>query len=253
MTTDGSRVVMVTGAARGIGRAIASAFARNGDTVCVTDILTDDLHRTAAELSARSYLLDVADGLAVHDQVRQIEQDRGTIDVLINNAGVMSRYSVADMSEAEWERVMDINAKGVFNCSHAVILGMRRRGRGWIVNIGSIWASHAWPNRSAYAASKAAVERFTRCLALEVAADGILVNAISPGIMASEMTRRIVEDEAFRAAFMPKVALRVGDPEQHIAGAFPYFAGGRVHEWRGRRGSTAATTNTPTYNTPRGL
>ncbi|MHB8587952.1 MAG: SDR family NAD(P)-dependent oxidoreductase [Candidatus Dormibacteraceae bacterium] len=214
-----SRVVMVTGAARGIGRAIASRFVNNGDKVCATDILEDTLRETAAVIGAQSYPLDVTDGSAVKRCVRQIEADCGDIDVLVNNAGVMSRYSVEEMSEAEWDRVMDINAKGVFNCCHEVIPGMRLRGRGWIINIGSIWAAHAWPSRSVYAASKAAVEQFTRCFALEVAPDGILVNGISPGIMATEMTRRIVEDDVFRAAFMTKVALgSVGQPEEHIAG-----------------------------------
>jgi 3-oxoacyl-[acyl-carrier protein] reductase len=210
---------MVTGAARGLGLAIASAFARNGDTLCLVDVLTDPLGATAAGLGARGYQCDVASGSQVRECVRRIEHDVGGIDVLVNNAGVMSRDSVEDMTEEEWDRVMNINAKGVFNCSHEVVRGMRERGGGWIINIGSIWAGHAWPNRSVYAASKAAVEQFTRCFALEVAANGILVNAISPGIMASDMTKRIVEDAAFRAAFMTKVALgTVGDPAQHIAG-----------------------------------
>ena len=218
------RVVLVTGAARGIGAAIASAFARHGDTVCLADVLANEVTETAASLGGNGYELDVADADAFGDCVRRVEKEIGPIDVLINNAGVMSRSSVEETTEAEWDRVMGINAKGVFNGCHAVIPHMSRRRRGWIINIGSIWASHAWPNRSVYAASKAAVEQFTRCFALEAASHGVLVNAISPGIMASEMTKRIVEDEAFRKAFMTRVALgTIGQPIAHVSGLALYL------------------------------
>ncbi len=213
------RVVFVTGAARGIGRAIAAAFAEAGDLVVISDMLTDEVVATGRELSCPAYQLDVRDAASVARCAGDVDSTHGPIDVLVNNAGVMSRLSVEETGREEWDRVVDTNLGGVFNCSHAVVGGMRQRRRGWIINVGSIWAGHAWPNRAAYSASKAAVEQFTRCFALEVAPDGVLVNAISPGIMASDMTRRVVDDPAFRAAFMTKVALgTVGDPVAHLAG-----------------------------------
>ena len=216
---------MITGAARGIGRAIAGAFRRSGDAVCVTDVDAGALGETAAALGAAAYPLDVADFASVHRCVAQIERDAGPIDVLINNAGVMSRFPIEDMPESEWDRVMAVNLKGVFNCCHAVVGSMRKRRRGHIINIGSIWAGHAWPNRAAYAASKAAVEQFTRCFALEVAPDGVLVNAISPGIMATDMTKSVVGDQKFRDTFMSRVSLGVvGDPADHLAGVALFLA-----------------------------
>lgn len=212
------RVVVVTGGARGIGRAIAEAFCREGNTVVVTDVLRSEAEKTAAEIGAVSYAMDVRQSREVQMQLRLIAEQCGPIDVLVNNAGVMSRTSVADTDEPEWERVIATNLSGVFNCSHAVIAAMCERRRGWIVNVGSIWAGHVWPNRAAYSASKAGVEQFTRVLAAEVADQGVRVNAVSPGIMASEMTAGVVEDGAFQATFMPRVATgRVGDPRKHLA------------------------------------
>lgn len=222
---DKGRLVVVTGGARGIGRAIASAFLEHGDRVCLTDILSDQLAATASELGCVESPMDVADPNSVQENMVAIERNHGSIEVLVNNAGVMSRDSVEETSFAEWSRVVGVNLNGVFNCCHAVIPFMRSRGSGRIINLGSIWAGHAWPNRAAYSASKAAVEQFTRCFALEVAPYGVLVNAISPGIMATEMTRRVVDDQEFRAAFMTKVATGiVGDPKRHLAGLAVFLA-----------------------------
>jgi 3-oxoacyl-[acyl-carrier protein] reductase len=222
---SGRRTVLVTGGARGIGRAIAAAFVRAGELVIIGDILEDEARTTGSALGCLAYVLDVRSSTMVEQQITAIESEHGGIDVLVNNAGVMSRLSVAETPREEWDRIIDTNLDGVFTCCHAVIAGMLKRRRGWIINIGSIWSTHAWPNRAAYAASKAAIEQFTRCFALEVAPSGVLVNSISPGIMLSDMTKHVVDDEKFRASFMPRVSTgRVGDPDAHLADLAVFLA-----------------------------
>jgi NAD(P)-dependent dehydrogenase (short-subunit alcohol dehydrogenase family) len=216
--TNDHKTVVITGGGRGIGKAIASRFHDRGDTIVLIDREPEALEEAGAAFGASTYLLDVGDFEAVHRATAAIEADVGPVDVLVNNAGVMHRNPILNTSEGEWDAVFDSNIKSVFNWCHALGGAMAERGQGWIVNIGSIWATHAWPERTVYAASKAAVEQFTRCFALELAPRGVFVNAIAPGIMESAMTAGVVEDPAFRASFLPRVALgTVGQPEEHLA------------------------------------
>lgn len=216
----GSRVVLVTGAARGIGLSIARAFRDNGDAVVATDVAA-----LPADEGFHACRLDVTSEAEVEATFAKVEAELGPVEVLVNNAGVMSRTAVSDTPVDEWDRVISTNLKSVFLCSRRALPAMAQAGAGVIINIGSIWATHAWPERAAYAASKAAVEQFTRCLALEVAPLGIRVNAISPGIMATSMTERVVDDPLFKASFMPRVALgTVGVPAEHLAGIAVFLA-----------------------------
>lgn len=219
------RHVVVTGGARGIGRAIADAFAAEGDRISLIDILGEELDTSAKQLGASFARLDVSDSTAVKAGIARLEAETGPVDVLLNVAGVMSRHTVEETDETEWDRVMGVNVKGVFNTSHAVIGGMRTRQRGTIINVGSLFARQAWAKRAAYCASKAAVTQFTRCLALEAAPDKVYAHVLSPGIMASEMTRPSLELEAFHQSFMTRVTSgHVGEPSRDIAGVAVFLA-----------------------------
>jgi NAD(P)-dependent dehydrogenase (short-subunit alcohol dehydrogenase family) len=223
--SDSARVVVVTGAANGIGREVALGFHRDGDAVVAVDIDAAGLDILAAETSMQTRVLDVVDHTAVHRVFDAIGADHGPVNVLVNNAGVMARSSVVDTTEEEWDRVMAINVKGVFNCCHAAAPAMVKEERGWMINVGSIWAKHAWPERVVYSASKAAVEQFTRAFALEMAPHNVHVNAVSPGIMASAMTAGVVDDPDFRSRFMPRVALgEVGRPAEHLVDVIRFLA-----------------------------
>ncbi|HEX4035659.1 MAG TPA: SDR family oxidoreductase [Solirubrobacteraceae bacterium] len=211
-------MVVVTGAAQGIGRDIAAAFSANGDNVVLLDHSGDAVEAAAAQMGARAYEVDVRDYDAVARCAGEVSAAVGNADVLVNNAGIMSRTSVLTTAPEEWRAVLETNVSGVFNCVSAFVPSMVERGQGWVVNIGSIWAGHVWPDRAAYSASKAAVEQFTRCFAVEVAPHGVRVNAISPGLMQTEMTAAVVQDAAFQATFMPRLGLRAaGIPSEHLA------------------------------------
>lgn len=203
-------VSVITGGAGGIGAAIANGLAARGDHVVVID--------TAPSASAYPAIsADVRDAEAIGAALDQIEQQHGPIGALVNCAGVMSREAALATTEPEWSRVIGINLTGTYVCSVEVARRMLPRRQGWIVNIGSIWAQRVWPMRAAYSASKAGVEQFTRCLAVELAADGIRVNCISPGIMDTPFTAAVMRDQAFQQSFMPRVALHeAGNPSRDL-------------------------------------
>ncbi len=184
------RVVLVTGAARGIGRGIAEAFAAAGDRVVVADHDGDEADRVAGALRAAgadalAVRVDVRDAAAVGAMVAGAVERFGRIDVLVNNAGVYPNTPVLEMAEAEWDAVFDTNAKGAFLVSQAVAAAMVARGGGGrIVNISSGAAVLGRPGAAHYCASKAAVDMFTKVLAIELAPHGILVTAVAPGLIA---------------------------------------------------------------------
>lgn len=205
-------VSVVTGGAGGIGGAIADGLAARGDQVVVIDV-------TGRETAYPAVPADVRDPVAIGAALDEIEQQHGPIGALVNCAGVMSRESALATSEQEWSRVVGINLTGTYVCSVEAARRMVPRSRGWILNIGSIWAQRVWPMRAAYSASKAGVEQFTRCLAIELASQGIHVNCISPGIMDTPFTAAVMRDEAFQQSFMSRVALHeAGDPRRDLVG-----------------------------------
>lgn len=203
-------VSVITGGAGGIGAAIADGLAARGDHVVVID--------SAAPGSAYPAIAaDVRDAGAIGAALDQIEQHHGPVGVLVNCAGVMSREAALATTEPEWSRVIGVNLTGTYVCSVEVARRMLPRRRGWIVNIGSIWAQRVWPMRAAYSASKAGVEQFTRCLAVELASEGIRVNCISPGIMDTPFTATVMRDQAFQQSFMSRVALhKAGNPRRNL-------------------------------------
>jgi 3-oxoacyl-[acyl-carrier protein] reductase len=186
---------LVTGGARGIGREIALAFAREGADVCIIDLRIEQARATAAEIAAlgvRALALaaDVSLERQITQAVSEAERELGEIDVLVNNAGIIDTAQVAEMPTEMWDR--------------AVLPGMTRRGDGRIINISSQLAHKGAPNMAHYVATKSAIIGFTRSLAREVCADGILVNAICPGAVATELGGDIPSDlQALRLSQIP--------------------------------------------------
>ena len=177
------RVAIVTGAAAGIGAAIARAFVAEGARVVVADRDLAAATRTAAAIGDAAFAFDVdVTQEALVQALAQAARSRfGRIDILVNNAGIMRKAFVKDMTEALWDAVVDVNLKATFLCSKAVLPAMIEARRGRIINIASIAAKVGEPTASAYSAAKWGVLGFTRSLALEVAQHDILVNAICPG------------------------------------------------------------------------
>jgi NAD(P)-dependent dehydrogenase (short-subunit alcohol dehydrogenase family) len=199
------RVVAVTGGVQGIGAAIAEAFEANGDVVAVIDI--DE---------RAPYPCDVADRDVVEETFAKITSDHGPVDVLINNAGINPVGPSEDFPELLWRRCFDVIANGTFYCSQVAAQDMLRRGSGSIVNITSINATEAFPERLAYCASKAAVNMMTQVLAIEWASRGIRVNAVAPGVVRTPLTERLIGsgiiDEAFYVDRIP--VGRLGSPDE---------------------------------------
>jgi len=184
-----NKVALVTGAGRGIGRAIALILARAGVHVAVHHSRSQEgareVARQAAALGVRSVTIqgDMADVGQVRDVVRLAEDALGGLDILVNNAGVFSTTPVFDVDEALWDRVLDTNLKGPFFCAQAAARGMLERGGGVIINLGSWVARLSLPLGALYASTKAAMETLTRAWSAEFADSGIRVNAVSPGVI----------------------------------------------------------------------
>ncbi|MGP3723100.1 SDR family NAD(P)-dependent oxidoreductase [Cereibacter sphaeroides] len=227
-----TKTAVVTGAARGIGRALAVGLAEAGYDVAVTDLASqaDGLAETRALIEAagrRAFVetVDVSDRAAVFAAMARLEEAAGGIDVLVNNAGILKPARLEDLSEADWDAHMDVNVKGVLSCCQAVLPGMRARKAGRIVNIASIAGRQGVPTQGHYAATKAAVITLTRVLAQEAGMDGITVNAICPGIILTEMGKNnLGSDEAIRHWEEVAALKRLGAPED-IVGPVLFFAG----------------------------
>ena len=236
-----NKLAIVTGAARGIGRAIALKLAGLGYDLAVVDLLEPELRQTVqmiqtSGVTASSFVLDVSDYAAVRRCVDDIVRRHGRIDVLVNNAAMLQPHRLADTSEAEWDRGMAVNLKSVFSFSQAVAPRMLEADGGRIVNISSIAAntggSQQAASRFAYAAAKAGVLGLTRSLARELAPK-ILVNAVCPGSILTERTRAAFEGHLDRIARTTPLG-RVGTPEDiavvvaFLATAEPLFMTGEV-------------------------
>lgn len=193
--------VVVTGASRGIGRAIAVGLGNKSGTVaCIYKEQRELASETVAEIAqkggrALAVQADVSDPEAVSRAFADITAELGEVDILINNAGVDYYGLLQDMSFSDWRNVFSVNVDGMFLCTRAVLPDMIRKKQGVIINMSSIWGSHPAAMECAYAASKGAVEAFTRSLAAEVAACGIRVNALAPGVVETEMMRCLSEDD----------------------------------------------------------
>jgi len=189
-----NHIALVTGAGRGIGQGIALALARAGADVAVADLDFEIARETAAQIEQngrRSVALkvDVADPHSVDAMINDTRDALGPLDITVNNAGVISIKSIDELTLDDWDRLMQINARGVFLCTQAALRVMRPRGFGRIINIASIAGKVGFPDLSHYSASKFAVIGFTNAVAKEVAPEGITVNALCPGIVGTGMWR----------------------------------------------------------------
>lgn len=213
-----NRIAIVTGAGQGIGKAIALRLAKEGAKVAVTDVSGKEVE-TAKEIKdlggeALPLKLDVTKYQEAQDAARQVWEKFGRIDVLVNNAGVYPFRSFDEMEEGDWDRVLQINLKGTFNCTKAVLPYMKKQGYGRIINISSVAGTVVgFMNLSHYCASKAGIVGFTKGLALEVAKHGIYVNAVAPGPIETPGAVSAGK-EAFEALKQMIPIGRLGKPEE---------------------------------------
>ena len=202
------RVALITGASRGLGRAMAVALADGGATLALVARDEEKLKETAAAVeaagsSARIFTADVAR----EADVERLKEEVGRVDILINNAGINHRKNLVDFTLEEWQKVMDTNVTSVFLMCRAFIPAMKGTGYGRILNMTSIMAHVSLPGRTVYSTTKTALLGLTRALAQELAADGITVVGISPGPFGTEMNVPIMNNPELNAQFMAKIPL----------------------------------------------
>lgn len=223
-----NKTAIVTGAGRGIGRAIALELAQQGANVVVSDINLKDIQAVCAEIietggTAIAVKCDVSKKSDIDTMMKRTIQTYKKLDILINNAGVVIMKPFLQMTEKDWDFILDINLKGVFLCTSAATKKMMKQGSGKIVSIASIAGKVGFDNTSAYCASKAAIINLTRELALELSPHNINVNAIAPGVIETPMTAGMLQDKKSKAGLMAGIPIgRVGQPED-IAKAAAYL------------------------------
>lgn len=224
------RVALVTGSAKGIGRAIALCLAENGADVVINDLDESQGKKTSEEIKAlgtRSMFVqaDVGNSEQVAKMASQVIERFGRIDILVNNAGV-GTYGVPfqDYKESDWRKTMSIDLDGTFFCSRAFVNQMIKQRKGKIINISSVIGLVPVRLHTAYAAAKAAVINLTRIMALELAAYGINVNAIAPGSTLTEATRFIYEDPKTAERVLSHVPMKRPAKPEEIAGAALFLA-----------------------------
>ena len=224
------RKALVTGGAKGLGKVIAGALAEAGADVVIASRNLAECQATAQEISrdtrrnTHAIAADVTRIGEVAGLVAAAQAAIGPIDILVNNAGINIRGPAPELTEKDWDAVVDVNLKAPFLCAREVMPGMCKRGWGRIINLGSIMSVIAMPHRAPYAAAKAGVLGLTRVLALEAAEKGVTVNAICPGPFATEMNRPLLEDPEKYQAFVAKVPMGRWGELHEIAGAAVFLA-----------------------------
>lgn len=215
-----NKVALVTGASRGLGEAMALALAAEGARIALVSRSETDLHRVARSIQeaggeAAVFPADVASEEQIFETEARVRSRFGKVSILINNAGLAMRKPVTDLTPEDWRRVMETNITSAFLLCRSFVPHMKGQGYGRILNISSVMGSISLPGRTAYSASKAALLGFTRSLALELAADAITVNTISPGLFETELARPILDNPELKAEFLSNIPLaRPGRPEE---------------------------------------
>lgn len=221
------KVALITGAARGIGKAIAARLQREGAVVVINDILTAELEAAlAAGVGAAAIPADVSVRAQVQAMVDQVVERFGRLDIMVNNAGVEPKASLLEMTDEQWNRTLAVNLTGVFLGTQIAARHMVARGGGGrIIQISSIAGKNFLPDRANYCASKAGVNGFTREAARELAPYGITVNAVCPGVIETEMTAASRANPAMMEKWMREIpARRLGQVDE-VAGLVAFLAG----------------------------
>jgi 3-oxoacyl-[acyl-carrier protein] reductase len=211
------KVALITGGARGIGRAISLLFAQEGADIVVADVNLEEAEKTAKDIEAlnRQSLalqMDVTDYAKVEDAINKILDKFGKVDILVNNAGITKDNLLLRMSQQEWDAVLDVNLKGTFNCIKAVSRPMIKQRHGRIINIASIIGIIGNAGQANYSASKAGIIALTKTVAKELASRSITANAVAPGFIQTDMTAKLPEE--VRQKLQEAIPLgRLGLPE----------------------------------------
>ncbi len=226
------KTALVTGAARGIGKAVAMKFASEGANIAFTDLVLNDemaagLEATRQEIEAlgvtcRAYAGNAADFAETEAVVKQIHADFGSIDVLVNNAGITKDGLMLRMTEAQWDAVLNVNLKSAFNFIHACAPIMLRQRAGSIINMSSVVGVHGNAGQCNYSASKAGMIGLAKSIAHELGPKGVRANIVAPGFIETPMTAQLPED--VRKGWMVKIPLRRGGQTEDIANVCLFLA-----------------------------
>ncbi|HHJ09365.1 MAG TPA: 3-oxoacyl-[acyl-carrier-protein] reductase [Bacteroidetes bacterium] len=222
------KTAIVTGAARGIGHAIAIRFAQEGANIAITDLAVDDNARETVKtiesygVKAKAYASDASDYSQTNQVVKAIAEDFGKIDILVNNAGITRDTLLMRMTEEQWDLVIKINLKSVFNFTKTVQPYMLKQRSGTIISMSSVVGVSGNAGQANYSASKAGIIGFTKSVAKEVGSRGIRCNAIAPGFIDTEMTRKLPED--VRKAWTQQIPLRRAGLPEDVANTALFLA-----------------------------
>ena len=222
------KTALVTGAARGIGKAIALKFAAEGANVAFTDLVIDENGKASEDeiaafgVKAKGYASNAAYFAQTEEVVKQVKEDFGSIDILVNNAGITKDGLMLRMTEAQWDAVIAVNLKSAFNFIHACTPIMMRQKGGSIINMASVVGVHGNAGQCNYSASKAGMIALAKSIAQEMGAKGIRANAIAPGFIETAMTAALSED--VRAEWCKKIPLRRGGTPEDVANVALFLA-----------------------------
>lgn len=222
------KTALITGAGRGIGRAIALRFAQEGANVAITDIrITDEVEEFIAQLNAmgvkaKAYTSNAADFDDAHKTVEAVAADFGAIDILVNNAGITRDGLLMRMAEEQWDMVINVNLKSAFNLTHAVTPIMMRQRSGSIINMASVVGVSGNAGQANYSASKAGMIGLAKSTAKELGSRGIRANAIAPGFIITDMTNALSED--VKKQWAAQIPLRRGGTPEDVAGVATFLA-----------------------------
>jgi 3-oxoacyl-[acyl-carrier protein] reductase len=222
------KTALITGAARGIGKAIALKFAQEGANIAFTDLVIDEMGKATEDeiaalgVKAKGYASNAADFAQTEEVVKQIQADFGSIDILVNNAGITKDGLMLRMTEGQWDAVINVNLKSAFNFIHACTPIMMRQRKGSIINMSSVVGVHGNAGQCNYAASKAGLIALAKSIGQEVGSRGIRANAIAPGFIDTAMTQQLPED--VRKEWISKIPLRRGGTVEDIANVATFLA-----------------------------